>query len=322
MSVFLVSVINLLKFAGKCGKIVYILVRGSVMTEITFDGLRELIPQRGEKVHKGSFGTLLSVCGSARYRGAALLSSEAALRCGCGILRLASTERVCAAVASSLPEVTFLPQDEDECGAVCNFDCDGIFSEFKGITAILCGCGLTVSRSTSKAVNDIIRKSEVQLILDADALNCVAAHPWILTKAKMPPIITPHWGEFARLCGCDASDIEKNAERSALEFAEKYNCIVVLKSHFTLIAAPEGECFISNAGNAGLARGGSGDVLAGIIASFSVQGVGALNAAKLGVALHGAAADVCAKRCGMTAMLPHDIITDIRDLLNERNIKE
>lgn len=288
------------------------------MKEITFDSLRHLVPKRSEKLHKGSFGILLSVCGSARYRGAALLSCEAALRCGVGILRLASTERVCASVAASLPEVTFLPQDEGYDGAVTGFDTDGIFGEFGGITALLCGCGLTSTHGTSRMVHDIIRKSEVQLILDADALNCICHTPWILTKAKMPPIITPHWGEFSRLCGCDIKEISTNAESLALEFAKKHNCIVVLKSHYTLIASPDGEGFVSNAGNSGLARGGSGDLLAGMIASFAAQGLSPLDAACLGVALHGAAADECAKRIGMVGMLPHDIIYDMINLLKER----
>ncbi len=288
------------------------------MKEITFELLRRLIPERSEKLHKGSFGTLLSVCGSARYRGAALLSCEAALRSGCGILRLASTEKVCAAVASRLPEVTFLPQDEDENGSIAGFDPDEIFNEFGGITALLCGCGLTNTQNTARMVHDIIRNSEVQLILDADALNCIAGDPEILKEAKLPPIITPHWGEFARLCGCDVKEIEANAEALALDFARKYNCILVLKSYFTLIASPDGECYISNAGNAGLARGGSGDVLSGIIASFAGQGLSALDAACLGVTLHGRAADECAKRLGTVGMQPHDIIYDMINLLKER----
>lgn len=288
------------------------------MKEITFDSLRCLIPKRIEKSHKGSFGTLLSVCGSARYRGAALLSSEAALRCGVGILRLASTERVCAAVAASLPEVTFLPQNEDKIGSIADFDIDAILNEFSSVTAVLCGCGLTRTQNTTRFVRDIIRKSTVQLILDADALNCISDMPEILKEAKFPPIITPHWGEFSRLSCVSVKSIEKNAESLARNFAKEYNCILVLKSHFTLIASPNDEVSISNAGNPGLARGGSGDILAGIIASFAAQGLEAFDAAQLGAVLHGTSADKCTERLGMTGMLPHDIIYDMINLLKER----
>lgn len=288
------------------------------MKEITFDSLRYLLPERNKKSHKGSFGTLLSVCGSAYYRGAALLSCEAALRCGLGILRLASTEKVCAAVSASLPEVTFLPQNEDENGAICNFDVEETLQKFPSITALLCGCGLTNTQNTACIVCDIIRKSSVPLILDADALNCIAGNPQILKEAKFPPVITPHWGEFSRLCGISVKEIESNTEALAGSFAKKYNCILVLKSYFTLIATPDGEVVVSNRGNPGLARGGSGDILAGIVASFVAQGLCPADAAMLGVTLHASSADRCADRLGMTGMLPHDIIFDMINLLKER----
>ena len=288
------------------------------MKEITFESLWHPLPERRQKSHKGSFGTLLSVCGSAYYRGAALLSCEAALRSGVGILRLASIEKVCAAVAASIPEVTFLPQCEDENGAICGFDVEDTLEKFPSINALLCGCGLTKTQNTAQIVGDVIRKSKVRLILDADALNCIAGRPEILKEAKFPPIITPHWGEFSRLCGVSVKDIEDNAEALAVDFAEKYNCILVLKSHFTLIATPDKEICVSRAGNPGLARGGSGDILAGIIASLVAQGLKQKDAAMLGVALHGKAADCCAERLGMTGMLPHDIIYDMINLLKER----
>ncbi|MBQ3099938.1 MAG: NAD(P)H-hydrate dehydratase [Clostridia bacterium] len=288
------------------------------MKEITFDSLRCLIPKRIEKSHKGSFGTLLSVCGSAYYRGAALLSCEAALRSGVGILRLASTERVCAAVVSSLPEVTFLPQAEDENGSIREFNIEDTLEKFPSITAILCGCGLTKTQNTVRIVGDVIRKSKVRLILDADAINCIAGIPEILKEAKFSPIITPHWGEFSRLCGISVKQIEENAKSLTADFAKKYNCVLVLKSHFTLIATPGGKVYVSNAGNPGLARGGSGDILAGIIASLVAQGLESEKAAMLGVVLHGSSADKCAERLGMTGMLPHDIIYDMTNLLKER----
>ena len=130
-------------------------------------------------------------------------------------------------------------------------------------------------------------------------------------------MITPHWGEFARLCGIKVDDVARDPDGLAVSFAKKNRCVVVLKSHFTVISAPDGEACVSHLGNAGLSRGGSGDVLAGMIASFAAQGLSAFDAARLGCALHGTAADRCAARLGMTGMLPHDIISDSVQLLKE-----
>lgn len=287
------------------------------MEELFFDDVKRLIPQRRENAHKGSFGTLLCVCGSANYRGAATLACEAALRCGAGILRLASVEKVCAAVAASLPEATFIPQPEGEHGEISCFSAVRTFEQYPGVTAALCGCGLTVSRGTREAVLDLIENAPCALVLDADALNCIHKMPETLRAAKKTPVITPHWGEFARLCGCGVGDIASDPDGKAAAFARDNGCVVVLKSHFTVIAAPDGKVCVSHLGSAGLARGGSGDLLAGMIASFAAQGLCAYDAARLGCALHGTAADRCAARLGMTGMLPHDIIVDAIDLLRE-----
>jgi len=287
------------------------------MKELKITDVAGLIPERRIESNKGDYGRLLSVCGSRFYRGAAVLSSEAALRCGVGILRLASIEKVCAAVASSVPEATFLPLEESDDGSVLGFEAASVFESDPRISAVLCGCGLTVSVGARSAVLGIIESSPCTVVLDADALNCLKSDPSVLRKAAVPPVITPHWGEFSRLCGRPIPDVEKNAETLAKEFAAEYNCIVVLKSHYTVIADPSGECFISRYGNAGLARGGSGDILAGMIASFAAQGLSAIDAAKLGTALHGAAADRCAARLGMTGMLPRDVIADLTELLKE-----
>lgn len=287
------------------------------MEDIKFDEIKKLIPKRKPKSHKGTYGTMLSICGSSMYRGAAVLSSESALRCGVGILRLAGVEEVCYAVSARLPEVTFLPQREGENGEIVGFCAQSVFEKYSGITSVLCGCGLTVTTSTKRVVCDIVENAPCQIVLDADALNCISREPEILRKSARPVIITPHWGEFARLNKCGVEELEGSAESIAENFAREFNCILVLKSYYTLIAAPNGKVRCSRAGNAGLARGGSGDVLAGMIASFAAQGLSATDAAKLGVALHGSAADRCAARLGMSAMLPHDILKDMADILHE-----
>ena len=292
------------------------------MEELRLENVIDLIPERRADSHKGTFGSLLCVCGSGSYRGAAALACEAALRCGTGIVRLASTEKVCAAVAARIPEVTFLPQEEGKNGEICGFSAGQIFESFPGITAALCGCGITVSSSTRSMVFDLIKNAPCTLVLDADALNCIKSIPDVLRGAKKTPVITPHWGEFARLCGITVEEVAREPERLAADAARENGCVVALKSHFTVIASPDGGVCVSRLGNAGLARGGSGDLLAGMIASFAAEGLSAYDSARLGCALHGAAADRCAGRLGMTGMLPHDVIADLIEIFKEREIQK
>ena len=287
------------------------------MEELKISGIAGLVPERKADANKGDFGTLLCVCGSARYRGAATISCEAALRCGVGIVRLASVEKVCAAVAASVPEATFLPQNEGADGEISGFNAARYFELNPKTSAVLCGCGLTVTPETRNEVLDLIENAPCAIVLDADALNCIKSDPSVLRRASKTPVITPHWGEFARLCGRTVEEISRDPEKEAADFAAANGCVVVLKSHFTVIASPDGKRAVSHAGNAGLARGGSGDLLAGMIASFLAQGLAPYDAARLGCALHGAAADACAGRMGMTPMLPRDMLTDLTLLLKD-----
>ncbi|MEG2204780.1 MAG: ADP/ATP-dependent (S)-NAD(P)H-hydrate dehydratase, partial [Oscillospiraceae bacterium] len=150
-----------------------------------------------------------------------------------------------------------------------------------------------------------------RLILDADALNALEGAPEWLTRAAMTPIITPHVGEMSRLTGRSVQEIKQHAPKLARDFAREYRCVVVLKDASTVIASPEGRMFYHPGGNAGLARGGSGDLLAGMVASFAAQGMEAATAAAAAVTLHGASAARCAGRRSMTGMLPHDLLEDL-----------
>ena len=287
------------------------------MFEIDHKTVKDLIPYRKAISHKGDYGTLLSVCGSASYRGAAVMSSLAAVRCGVGILKLASVEEVCTALAANAPEATYSVVPADPTGAIERVDIEALLEAFPNISAVLCGCGLTVTHSTKTLVLDIIRAAGCALVLDADALNCLIDRAGFLSLAKKTPIITPHLGEFSRLTGKTIDELKADPEGNALDFARRNNCVVVLKSNYTIVAAPDGRCGVSHLGNPGLAKGGSGDVLAGMISSFAAQGLDPFDAATLGVYVHGAAADLCAREYGMISMIPSDLIKHIPSVLKE-----
>lgn len=269
------------------------------MKELTLSDVFDVLPERAKDSNKGDYGRLLSVVGCKYYRGAAVLSSMGALRTGVGILTVCSTEEVIQAVAAALPEATFLPRNELD------------ITDIPKVTAMLCGCGL----GKDGGVADIVKNCPVPMILDADGLNNITAGD--IPKDR-DVIITPHIGEFSRLTGITIPDIKADTAKHASAFADKYNVTVVLKDYETVIAAPGRESALSRFGNPGLARGGSGDVLAGMIASFRAQGLCSYDAAVCGTVLHGAAADRCADRLSTVTMLPHDILTDLTDIFRAR----
>ncbi len=285
---------------------------------ITSDFVFSRLLKREKITSKYDYGTLLAVCGSQYYRGAAMLSASAALRCGTGIVCLASTEKVVSFVANLCPECTFLPLEESENGSISHRSTCDILKKAKRCNTVLLGCGLSLDDDIRYVVQRIVTSSECQFVLDADALNVLSECPELLKETKKTAIITPHFSEMARLSGKSKEEIAKAPEKSALDFASRYNCIVVLKSHITYIATPDGKCFINDkAGNPGLAKGGSGDVLAGMIASFVSQGISPVDSAVCGVYLHGVAADRCAERLSEYAMLPSDVVAELCGIFKE-----
>ena len=276
------------------------------------------IQPRPQNAHKGKFGFLTIVAGSSRYRGAASLAVRGALRSGAGIVCLASVESVIASVASSVPECTFLPLPlQQETGTISENAASLVLSEIPSATAMLIGCGLGANDNIAALTGNLIKNAACQLVLDADALNVLRDNKFLLRQLKTPAILTPHPGEMARLTGKSVAEICADPIASAKAFSEAYRCVVVLKGHRTVIVSPDGRTEVNQTGNAGLARGGSGDVLAGIISSFAAQGIPPYEAAVSGVYLHGLAADRCAVRLSQTGMLPSDILTDLCSIFLE-----
>ena len=278
------------------------------------------IPTRVQESHKGSYGHLLAVAGSRRYRGAASLTAEGALRTGAGIVTLASVEPVLAAVTARLPECCLLPCQESEEGGIRAEEADNLSRALEKATVLLMGPGLGNTADTRALVRRLVGEARGTVVLDADALNAAAA---LLAAGEPMPrpagslILTPHPGEMSRLTGLAAAEIAADPAGIAARYAERWECTLVLKGHRTLIAAPDGRMWQNTTGNAGLSRGGSGDVLAGMVSGLSACGLPAPEAAACAVWLHGAAADRTADRLGQYGMLPHDLLTDLGQIFAE-----
>ena len=192
---------------------------------------------------------------------------------------------------------------------------DRLLEEAKRCTAVVIGCGLSVCKDTKRIVNSFIEYCEKPMLLDADALNCIADDPEILKKAKADIVITPHPGEFARLIKSTPAEVNADREKLAAVFAVKYGVTTVLKGAGTVIASPQGRVLVNHTGNSGMATGGSGDVLAGIAGALLAQGAKTFDAAAAAVYLHGLAGDIAAEKLGKISMLPSDIIECIPEAL-------
>lgn len=271
--------------------------------EIVFSSIR----RRPRFSNKGTYGKLLCITGSANFPGAAALSAFSAMKTGAGITTVASTEKVVSMIASRIPEATFLPIEENSEGTISEKAKEKILPYLEKSDAVLIGCGLGRSNDIEELVKFVIKNASCTVVLDADAINSIANEPGILKEAKQIPIITPHIGEMARFCGISIEETVERRVELALEIAEKLKTVVVLKDATTVIAEPGGDIYFNPTGNPGLSKGGSGDCLAGIIASFAAQGYIETSCAVCGVYLHGLAADNAAKELSEYGMLPSDI---------------
>lgn len=287
---------------------------GVINTDMVF----EQLPPRARDAHKSTHGTLLSICGSAQYRGAAVLSTLGALRCGVGKLTLASIEPVCAAVSANVYEATYLPLPANELGTISSDEAiAALDGPLAAASCVLFGCGVGNNAHTARLLAYLLQHAKSPLVIDADGINALAENIHVLKDAKTPVILTPHSGELSRLCGVPVAQIEDDRYAIAMQFADRYKVILVLKGPETIIAAPEGGLFINQTGNPGLAKGGSGDVLAGMVAAFAAQGVEPAMAAVCAVHLHGLAADKTAARLSQYAMLPSELLVDLTAIFAE-----
>lgn len=269
----------------------------------------QVLPLRDVNTHKGNYGKILLLCGSKGYTGAAALSAMGALRSGAGLVYLGVPESIyiIEAVKLSEPVILCLPDHE---GMLSRDSANIIKSILPKMDAVLIGPGLGVSADTFEVVKAVLENAQCPVVLDADGINAVVKHMDILRNRTHPTILTPHDGEFTRM-GFSLGDTR---DIDAARAAEALGAIVLLKGHRTVITDGQ-TCYINYTGNPGMATGGSGDVLAGIITSLIGQGVEPLTAAACGAWLHGSAGDLCAKRIGQYGMLPQDMIRVLPELL-------
>ena len=270
--------------------------------------LKETLPERKADSHKGSFGRLLMYCASAEMTGAAVLCANAALRSGVGLLNIARDKETIKMLQTRLTEPIFSILSEENAE-------NEVLSLCEKASAIVIGCGMGKDEKDKNILYSIIKSAFCTLIIDADGINLLSENKLILKEAKKTPILTPHPLEFARLCGKSVKEVQENRINLAKEFAKEYGCVVVLKGAGTVIASPCGRLAINTSGNPGLSKGGSGDVLAGVISSFTAQGLNAFDSAVLGVYLHGKAADVLKEEISEYGFLPSDLPMAIAKLL-------
>ncbi len=278
------------------------------MKKLNHEQVLNILPDRAITAHKGDFGKILLLCGSRGYTGAAYLAAMGALRSGAGLVFLGVPESIYAIEAVKLNEAIVFPLP-DEGGKLSAEAIPEILERLPKLDAILVGPGLGQSDGVYEAAKAILECAECPVVLDADGINVMAAHKDILRGRTAPTILTPHAGEFARLGG-QTGDRQTAAE----EMARDLGCIVLLKGHNTVITDGT-ETYINPTGNPGMAVGGSGDVLSGIIVSLLGQGIAPLEAAACGAWLHGAAGDLCAKDIGQYGMLPSDMVNVLPRLL-------
>lgn len=283
---------------------------------LTDEVIREFLPERKTVSHKGSYGRLLNIAGSARYTGAALLSTDAALRMGAGLCTLATPARVINAIASAIPEAIYAPLLCDDDGFLNHESVEQlqkIIAEEK-YSAIALGCGLGNRAETMETTEFVLKNADCPVILDADGLNSICGNINVLKESKGSVVVTPHPAEFSRMTGMTTAQIQTDRISAAKRFAREYRTVTVLKGVNTVIAAPTGEAFVNTTGNAGLAKGGSGDVLTGMIASLLAQGADPFYGAVLAVYLHGLAADKLAKTKPLFGILPRDLPAAVAEI--------
>lgn len=277
--------------------------------ELTHKHVLSILPDRKETAHKGDFGRVMLLCGSRGYTGAAWFAAMGALRTGAGLVYLGVPECIYAIEAVKLNEPIVFPLQEND-GKLSTEAIPKIFELLPKMDAVLIGSGLGVSEGTTAVVKTVLSEFSGPVVLDADGINVLAQHMDVLRERQSPTILTPHSGEFSRIGGDHTID----RQTAAMTFARENHCILVLKGHGTVITDGS-QCYINPTGNPGMAVGGSGDVLAGMIVSLLGQGIDPLKAAACAAYLHGSAGDLCAKEKGQYGMLPSDMVEVLPRLL-------
>ena len=278
-------------------------------TELDHKQVLSILPDRLPETHKGDYGKVLLLCGSRGFTGAAYLAAMGALRTGAGLVFLGVPESIYAIEAVKLNEAVVFPLPDRD-GKLSRVAIGEILDRLPKMDAVLIGCGLGQAEDTLSVVQTVLEHAKCPVVVDADGINLLSAHSDILRGRIYPTILTPHDVEFQRLGGTLTDD----RMESATVLARDLNSVVLLKGHRTCITDGT-TAYRNTTGNPGMAVGGSGDVLAGIIVSLLGQGIAPLEAAAVGAWLHGRAGDLCASEMGQYGMLPTDMLTRLPRLM-------
>lgn len=291
-------------------------VEGPRLELLTPAGIRRLIPKRPPGAHKGDCGHVLMVAGSRGKTGAACLAGVGALRSGAGLVTVATPGSCVPAVAAGAPEYMTLPLPETAGGTVSGEALEAVLEARCDVIAV--GPGLGAGTGSVRLVHGLLERARVPLVLDADALNVCAGEPSRLDRRAAPDVVlTPHPGEMARLCGGSAAEVQADRLGTARRFASKRRVHVVLKGARTLVAGPDGGVYVNPTGNPGMATGGTGDVLAGVVAAWLGQLGDTTAACNAGVYLHGLAGDLAAASRGEVAMTASDLAAALGQAVRE-----
>jgi len=265
------------------------------------------LPLRRPDAHKGTFGRVLVLAGSTGMVGAAALAGDSALRAGAGLVTVATPRSVYPILAAKLTCCLTRPLPETRSGTLSAAALDEILKLAEASDVIALGPGLGRARGTTALVHHLVSELDRPMVVDADGLNALADQPVILKRAKAARILTPHPGEMSRLTGREIPGIQKSRIESARRFAEEYGVVLLLKGHGTVVSDGE-RVFVNRTGNPGMASGGAGDTLTGVIAALAGQGLVPFDAAVLGAHVHGLAGDIAAKRVGQVSLIATDVL--------------
>ena len=283
---------------------------------VTDESIFSSLPERRTDSNKGTYGQLLCLCGSPDMPGAAMLSVSAALRMGTGLVRVCGLKETLNILKCRISEPVFTTLPEENGGYADN-SFEVLKNDLGKITAVLCGCGIGRDDSALSLFKKICKNTSCTLVIDADMINILSKDPELLKEFGSRCIITPHPGEAARLLNTDIVSINERRIHFARALSEKYGCVTLLKGYRTVISSPNGTIYVNPNGNNGMSKGGSGDVLAGIIAALAAQGVSPYDSAVLGAYIHGKAGDIAKDKYGERSMLPSDMVSMLSEVLKE-----
>jgi len=271
------------------------------------------LPPRPRDAHKGTFGKVLIVAGSVGMSGAAILAGTAALRGGAGLVQLAVPEPILPIVATAQPCYMTVGLPTDGVGRVSQAALTVLLRLVESADVVVAGPGLGATQDAGIVINELILNSRLPLILDADALNVLGGKVKSIKQHAAPVVLTPHPGEFARLIGADSAAVQARRQDLALSFAREHGCILLLKGAGTIVTDGS-KLFVNTTGNPGMATGGTGDVLSGLLgALLASRALPAFESAVLGAHLHGLAGDLARDRRGETSLIATDLIEHLSD---------